>query len=155
LIWTLITSIVIIIWLEWTRFLLVKPKTSMTSCAKNYFSSFKTMFYLHLISDGVMENNTSNKHIDFYLKTWIMHPDRSASKILEIQVLKTNMQNFMCPFIVMLLICQCSVNIFWMIHINKLLNVLCKPFFNAPQSSMMVFNKFSHLNVWMMSNHNS
>jgi hypothetical protein len=41
-----------------------KPKESMTSNIGNNFSSFKTMLYLHLINDGVMEDNTSNGHID-------------------------------------------------------------------------------------------
>ncbi len=132
-----------------------KPKESMTSNIGNNFSSFKTMLYLHLINDGVMEDNTSNGHIDWCLRTQIMHPNKSANKILEIQVLKISMQNSMCPFIVMMLTCQCNVNIFWMIHINKLLNMLCKPIFNPPQSSMMVSNKFSHPYIWMMSNHNS
>jgi len=127
-----------------------RPKTSMTSYIGNCFSSFKKMLYLHLINDGVTEDNTSNRHIGWCLKTQIMHLDRSASKILEFQVPKTSMQNFMCPFIVVMLTCQCSINIFWIIHINKLLNMLCKPFFNPPQSSMMVFNKFSHPYVWMM-----
>jgi hypothetical protein len=54
-----------------------------------------------------------------------MDPNINASN-LEIQVLKTSMQNFMCPFIVMALICY-SVNKFWTIHF-KLLNVLCKLF---------------------------
>jgi hypothetical protein len=76
----------------------------MTSYARNHFSSFKTILYLHLINGGVMEDNTSNKHIDWCLKTPIMHHDRSANN-LEIQVLKINIQNFMCPFIVMMLIC--------------------------------------------------
>jgi len=40
-----------------------RPKTSMTSYIGNCFSSFKKMLYLHLINDGVMEDNTSNRHI--------------------------------------------------------------------------------------------
>jgi hypothetical protein len=104
------------------------PKTSMTSCTRNHFSSFRKMLYLHFINDVVMEDNTSNRHIDWCLRTWIMHHDKNANKILEIQVPKSSMQNFMCPFIVMMLTCQCSVNIFWRIHINKLFNLLCKPF---------------------------
>jgi hypothetical protein len=40
-----------------------------------------------------------------------MHLDKSVSK-LEIQVLKISMQNFMCPFIVMMLTHQCNVNEF-------------------------------------------
>jgi hypothetical protein len=127
-----------------------RPKTSMTSCTRNCFSNFKKMLYLHLINDVVMEDNTSNRHIDWCLRTRIMHLDRSAKLFLEIQVPKTSMQNFMCPFIVMMLTCQCNVNIFWRIHITKLFSMLCKPFFNPPQSSMMVFNKFSHAYVWRM-----
>jgi len=120
------------------------PKTSMTSYTRNCFLSFKKMLYLHLINDVVMEDNTSDRHIDSCLKTRMRHHDRNAKLFLEIQVPKTSMQNFMCPFIVMMLTCQCSVNIFWRIHINKLFNMLCKPFSNPPQSSMMVFNKISH-----------
>jgi hypothetical protein len=121
----------------------------MTYYVKNHFSSFWIMLYLHLINDRVMKYNTSNRHIySKYLRTQIMHLGRSANK-LEIQVLRTSMQNFMCPFIVMMLTWQCSVNIFWMIHINKLINMLYKPFFNPPQGSMMVFNKISYPYVWM------
>jgi hypothetical protein len=41
-----------------------RPKAFMTSYVGNYFSSFRTMLYLHLINDGVMEDNISNRHID-------------------------------------------------------------------------------------------
>jgi hypothetical protein len=41
-----------------------KPKVSMTSYGGNHFSCFRTKLYLHLINDGVMENNTSNRYID-------------------------------------------------------------------------------------------
>jgi hypothetical protein len=75
-----------------------------------------------------------------------MHLDKTANN-LEIRVFKTSMQNFMCPFTVMMLICH-SVNKFWMIHI-KLFNMLCKHFLNPPQNSMMVFN-ISHSYVWMI-----
>jgi hypothetical protein len=34
-----------------------------------------------------------------------MHRDKSASN-LEIQIFKSNMKNFMCPFIVMMLTCH-------------------------------------------------
>ncbi len=115
----------------------------MTYYVGNHFSSFKTILYLHLINDGVMEYNMSNRHIYWCFRTWIMHLDKSVSK-LENQVLKISMQSFMCSFIVMMLTHQCSVNIFWMIHINKLFNMFYKPFFKPPQSSMMVFNKFFH-----------
>jgi len=77
-----------------------------------------------------------------------MHLNKSASQ-LEIQVLKISMQNFMCPFNVLMLTCQCKVNIFWMIHINKLLNMLCKPFLTPHKVQWWYLTNFPiHMFKW-------